>query len=88
MSIHQLNLATRPFRNELLLKLFTADTPKVVLTHVRKLRDEERARLEEYARIEARLAREAPAKKLWRATVRYGIHRSRAVIAWCDETLR
>jgi PadR family transcriptional regulator AphA len=78
----------RPFRNELLLKLFTADTPKVVLTHVRKLREVERARLEEYARIEARLAREAPARKLWRATVRYGIHRSRAVIAWCDETLR
>jgi PadR family transcriptional regulator AphA len=79
---------TRPFRNELLLKLFTADDPGVVLKHVRKLRAEETSKLKEYARIEARLAREAPSKKLWRATVRYGIHRSRAVIAWCDETLR
>jgi len=79
---------SRPFRNELLLKLFTADAPKDVLAHVRKLRKEETARLEEYARIEARLAREAPTKRLWRATVRYGIHRSRAVIAWCDETLK
>ena len=77
----------RPFRNEMLLKLFTADAPAVVLKHVRLLRKVETARLEEYARIEARLAREAPAKKLWKATVRYGVLRSRAVIAWCDETL-
>jgi len=79
---------TRPFRSELLLKLFTAEAPGDVLKHVKQLRKEETARLEEYARIEKRLAREAPAKTLWKATVRYGIHRSRAVIAWCDETLR
>ena len=78
----------RPFRNELLLKLFTADEPSDVLAHVKLLRKQETARLEEYARIEARLAREAPARKLWKATVRYGIHRSRAIIAWCEETLK
>ena len=81
------NSTDRP-ASELLLKLFTAEDSKVVLKHVRKLRDEEAARLKAYAHIEARLAREAPTKTLWRATVRYGIHRSRAVIAWCDETLR
>ena len=80
--------AERPFRNELLLKLFTADKASDVLAHVKLLRKEETARLEEYARIEARLAREAPARKLWKATVRYGIHRSRAIIAWCEETLK
>jgi len=78
----------RPFRNELLLKLFTADAPSDVVAHLKLLRKQETARLEEYARIEARLAREAPTRKLWKATVRYGIHRSRAIIAWCEETLK
>ena len=82
---------SRPFRNELLLKLFTADAPNDVRAHLRALADEERARLEEYAAIERKIAREAKGHRsaaLWKATVRYGVHRSRAVLAWCDETLK
>jgi hypothetical protein len=77
----------RPFRNELLLKLFTG-TAAEARAHVRRVRAEETARLAEYAALEARLAREATGQRLWRATLRYGVHRSRAILAWCDETAR
>ena len=80
---------SRPFRNELLLKLFTAESLTDVSGHLRALREEEHARLAEYAAIEKRIAREDHrSAALWKATVRYGVHRSRAVIAWCDETLK
>lgn len=79
---------SRPFRNELLLKIFTADTLAAVAPHLVDLRAREVERLKEYAAIERRIAREAKDHPLWKATVRYGVHRSRAVIAWIDETLK
>jgi DNA-binding PadR family transcriptional regulator len=85
---HKKPPVARPFRNELLLKLFTAERPSDMRAHLERLREEESARLVEYAKIEQRIAREAPTRASWKATVRYGIHRSRAVIAWCDETLK
>ena len=82
---------SRPFRNELLLKLFTAETLDDVRPHLEALREEEQARLEEYAAIERRIAHDAKGHRsaaLWRATMRYGVHRSRAVLAWIEETLK
>ena len=82
---------SRPFRNELLLKLFTAEALEDVRPHLVELRKAESRRLDEYAAIERRIAHDAKGHRsaaLWKATVRYGVHRSRAVIAWIEETLK
>jgi DNA-binding PadR family transcriptional regulator len=84
---------SRPFRNELLLRLFFGDGPSApaLLAHVTSLREEETRRLAEYDRLEARMLREAkahPSLPYWLATLRYGRHRSTAVVEWCEETRR
>jgi DNA-binding PadR family transcriptional regulator len=84
---------SRPFRNELLLRMFFGDPPSAadLLAHVDRLREEESHRLAEYERLEARMLREAkanPSLPYWRATLRYGHHRSTGIVRWCEETAR
>jgi PadR family transcriptional regulator AphA len=83
-----------PKRYEFLLKLFFSNrVPRG--TVIRKV-VEERARreqlLERYIEIERGLPAYGPeyeeyAVALWLSTVRYGINVTRAIIAWCDETI-
>jgi len=81
-----------PPRNELLLKLFFADEQSA--THdanwIAELKEKETARLAEYRSLRRQLLKEQrnhPSLPFWLATLRYGIHRSRAVVCWCQETL-
>jgi len=83
----------RPFRDEMLLRLFFGDAPSTpaLLGHVKRLRAAETRRLAEYKAIEARIRREAgdhASRPFWRATLRFGHHRSSAIVRWCDETAR
>jgi DNA-binding PadR family transcriptional regulator len=85
--------ASRPFRNVTLLQMFFGDagSAKDLLAHVDRMRAEESAHLASYAVLERKLAREAathPSLPYWRATLRYGHHRSSAIVRWCDETAR
>ena len=84
---------SRPFRNELLLRMFFGDAPSArdLLAHVERLRAEESERLEEYQALEARMkktSKDHPALPFWRATLRYGHYRSTGIVRWCDETAR
>lgn len=80
-------------RNELLLKLFFCDPRRAqdVLVHVREARAFEQARRATYRMWRGRIGREAadhPSRAAWLATLRFGELHARAVIQWCDETLR
>jgi PadR family transcriptional regulator, regulatory protein AphA len=79
-------------RNELLLKLFFgAHIPlEKNKEHVHAFRELQSHLLEKYEGIERELlaAAQDDATLSYRLlTVRYGIHRCRALLAWCDETL-
>lgn len=81
----------RPFRSELLLRLFFGDTRSTptLLTHVARLKAEETARGASYRALDQRLVAEgagSPSLPYWRATLRYGQLRSEAALRWCDET--
>jgi len=83
----------RPFRNELLLKLFVSDarSAPVLRAHLLPLQRAERAHLAAYGTLRRRIAREAadhPSREAWLLTLRYGELRSRAVLAWCVEATR
>ena len=79
-------------RNELLLKLlFGANIPlEKNRKHVHAFHELQSQLLEKYEGIERRLAAEAQDDATFLyplMTVRYGIHRCRALLIWCDETL-
>jgi len=78
-------------RNELLLKVFFGDqalrgaiAAQVVAERERREEDVERYEAS-LLRMETEFARH-PAMPYWRMTVRYGMAKAHAVIAWCDET--
>jgi DNA-binding PadR family transcriptional regulator len=79
-------------RVEVLLKLFFArNGPPGTAEHLlRAFRAEHAARLERYAAVERRLRAERGTfadLPYWLATLSYGRHVSRALVAWCDESL-
>ena len=80
-------------RSELLLKLFFGrHTP--AQEHIRQLeqvRRQHQQLLARYRALEKEIATQAarhPDAPYWLITIRFGQHHSRAVVAWCDETLR
>lgn len=79
-------------RNELLLKLlFGAHIPlEKNWEHVHAFQELQSRLLDKYGGIERELLVEAQDDVTFSyplMTVRYGIHRCRALLAWCDETL-
>jgi DNA-binding PadR family transcriptional regulator len=80
-------------RIEVLLKLFFARgaPPGTAGRLLRAFRSEHVARLQRYAAEEQRLRAEraeyADDLPYWLATLSYGRHVSRALVAWCDESL-
>jgi DNA-binding PadR family transcriptional regulator len=80
------------YRNELLLKVFFGRnaSPEVTRKHVERFREQcatEIAAYETAARaIEGGHARD-PDAPFWKMTARYGLHRSRALKSWAEETL-
>ncbi|MCU0627413.1 MAG: PadR family transcriptional regulator [Gemmatimonadaceae bacterium] len=80
-------------RVEVLLKLFFArnGSPDALATHLAQFRAEHEQRLRLYSAVEARFADELahfPEVRYWRAAMRYGVHLSQAMLAWCEETTR
>jgi len=81
-----------PERNELLLKLFFGRHTSAAtnIAHVRQYRSVLAALLGRFEAIEAHLSAEqppAPDLSYWLITLRHGQHLSRALLAWCDETI-
>lgn len=79
-------------RSEVLLKLFFARNgpPGTAERVLRAFRAEQVVRLERYAAVERRLRAEHSTSvdlPYWLVTLSYGRHTSRALIAWCDESL-
>jgi PadR family transcriptional regulator, regulatory protein AphA len=79
-------------RIEILLKLFFGwQLPPVESARqVERFREVHEGRLTRYAEIETWLQaekRENPERPYWLMTLSYGRHASRALLAWCDETL-
>lgn len=80
-------------RSEILLKLFFGrHVPSE--EHIRQLEQVRRQHLQTLARYRAlekqvttQAARHSDAR-YWLITIRFGEHRSRAIVNWCDETLR
>ena len=86
--------APEVYRNELLLKVFFGRNaaPGVTRRHVERLREQ---RVTEIAAYEAALkaiegehARNHPDAPFWKMTVNYGLHISRALKEWAEETLK
>ena len=80
----------QPGRNELLLKLFFGrHAPAGTnLEQVRRQRALLTGLVAQYEAIEAELnAQTAPDQPYWLITLRYGLHVSRAALAWSDETM-
>lgn len=75
-------------RNELLLKLFFGRHIPVAknIEHVRTFQELQRRLLEKYENIE-RFLQGNPDRLYPLLTLRYGIHRCQALLAWCEETL-
>lgn len=79
------------FRSELLLKLFLGARAgmEANVGHVEGLQRQQRALLERYAAVRQRLrGSSSPDLPYWLITLSYGEHRGRALLQWCDETLR
>ncbi|GHO46360.1 PadR family transcriptional regulator [Ktedonospora formicarum] len=79
-------------RNELLLKLFFGylNPTAISLEHVRRHRAMQEQLLAHYQSIEDELRAndsESSHFSYWLITLSYGRHISRALLAWCDETL-
>jgi len=79
-------------RNELLLKLFFGHEVSVTtsIEHVRQFRMLMAALLQKYTGIIAYLnehCMDAPDMLYRRITVSYGLHRTQALVQWCDETI-
>jgi len=81
-----------PVRSELLLKLFLGGAGPVAasLAQVEHVEARHRELLDTYAGIERQLRKQMaghPELPYWLVTLRCGQHRSRAMLAWCEETL-
>ena len=80
-------------RSELLLKLFFGrhlPAPQHV-RHLEQCRREQLQLLAACRALEKQVKAEAaghPDQHYWLITIRFGQHRSRAIVEWCDETLR
>lgn len=79
-------------RNELLLKLFfgTQETKADNLAHVQRFREVQVQLFEKYKRIEAYLTarcKDHPETLYQLFTIKFGLHRTWALIEWCDETV-
>jgi PadR family transcriptional regulator AphA len=79
-------------RNELLLKVFFGDRAErgAIAGHVAEWRQGYAADLARYQEILRRLPlehAEHPGMPYWCMTLRFGIAESKALMAWCDETL-
>ena len=78
-------------RNELLLKLFFGAhmSPEVNRRHVTEFLEANLRLLKVYGATEKELRAQAndPQMPYWRMTLSMGRHRSRAMVAWCRETL-
>ena len=82
----------RPFRNELLLKLFFGRlAPREASEeHVKQFRRRQEDFLRTYSNVELWLNKERkghPDLPFWKMTLSYGLHQARALRDWCDETL-
>jgi PadR family transcriptional regulator, regulatory protein AphA len=82
-----------PFRNELLLKLFLgAEAPVAeTITQIEHYQANQRAFLETYLGIERHVRQELaghPQLPFTLVTLHYGQHRCRAMLAWCEESIR
>jgi PadR family transcriptional regulator AphA len=80
------------FRSELLLKLFLggAGSPADSAAQVEHYQARQRELLDAYEGIERKLRKEMaghPRLPFSLITLHYGQHRSRALLAWCEETL-
>jgi PadR family transcriptional regulator, regulatory protein AphA len=82
------------YRNELLLKAFFGSNaaPGVMRRHVERFSEQcatEIATYEEIMKtIEGEHARNHPDAPFWKMTVSYGLHHSRALKEWAEETFR
>ena len=79
------------FRSELLLKLFLGARAGVgtSVRHVETFHRQQQALLERYATVRRGLRGSShPEVPYWLMTLSYGEHRCRALLQWCDETLR
>ena len=81
-----------PVRSELLLKLFLGGAGPVAdsVAQVEHVQARHRELLDTYDGIERQLRKETaghPELPYWLITLRCGQHRSRAMLAWCEETL-
>lgn len=79
-------------RNELLLKLFFAESGSLAdhAAHIERLLEDETERLRRYAFLEQRIRREwreHPNRPYWLMTVSHGRHLSQALADWSRETL-
>ena len=82
-----------PFRSELLLKLFLGDAGSVAdsIGQLQHYEASQRGLLETYLGIEQRLREEMaghPQLPFSLVTLHYGQHRCRAMLAWCEESIR
>jgi DNA-binding PadR family transcriptional regulator len=81
-----------PNRSELLLKLFFSGLvpAEVSSAHILERKQVEEHNLASYDKVEESLRKnhaQSSALRYWLATVSYGRHRSRAIVAWCNEVL-
>lgn len=79
------------FRSELLLKLFlgTHAGAEANARHVKEFQRRQQALLEQYAAVRKNLRGSShPDHPYWLMTLSFGEHRCRALLQWCDETLR
>lgn len=82
----------RPFRNELLLKLFFGQlvSREACVEHLRQFRKRQTELLRTYRRVEKWLRSEHKKHTdlpFWLITLSYGLHEAQALKAWSDETL-
>jgi PadR family transcriptional regulator AphA len=80
-------------RNELLLKIFFGAhaEPGVIREHVAAMQQKEEQALKTYAATAKKLRKEEagdPQLPYWLMTLSFGRHRSKAIVAWCKETLK
>jgi DNA-binding PadR family transcriptional regulator len=79
------------FRSELLLKLFLGShsAPDDNVGHVEDFQRRQQTLLDRYAAVRKGLrGSEHPDAPYWLMTLSFGEHRCRALLQWCDETLR
>ncbi|GCE31366.1 hypothetical protein KDA_68500 [Dictyobacter alpinus] len=86
------SVASTGERNELLLKIFFGDHVPLEKNkeHIRAFQELQSRLLKKYAEIEHALVMKAQddvSVSYQLMTVRYGLHRCRALMTWCDETL-